>query len=222
VSSDPDSHDFFHPTRAETIASALRRAILAGDYAPGARLRQAAIATRFGVSTTPVREAFTALAREGLVRQDPHRGVVVFEPSVDELNEIYEMRAVLEPLATEIAAPVLSAAGLAALGELVAEMRTASPERYAVLNHEFHTQIYSAAQRPRLVDIISTLREASASYLRLTVRFPDEVYRGRVQDEHEAILDALRARAAKRAGKLCGAHLKHNQKHVAQLVRDNR
>src|SRR5213593_1234309 len=81
-------------TRAEAIAAELRRAILVGELAPGDRLRQAEMAERYGVSTTPVREAFTALAGEGLVRQDAHRGVVVFSPSVDEVSETYEIRIV--------------------------------------------------------------------------------------------------------------------------------
>jgi DNA-binding GntR family transcriptional regulator len=69
--------------------------IQARELEPGQRLRQAEVAARFGVSTTPVREAFTALAQEGFVRQDAHRGVVVFEPSLEELTETFEIREVL-------------------------------------------------------------------------------------------------------------------------------
>lgn len=208
-------------TRAEAIANELRRLILAGEYPPGAHLRQAEIAERFAVSTTPVREAFTALAREGLVRQDAHRGVVVFQPSLDELNEIYEIRAVLEPLAAELAARKLTDKDLAELDRLVTEMRSATPEAYPLLNRDFHAIIYAAAGRPRLLDTISTLREASASYLTLTVRHYDVGYRDQVQAEHEQILDALQVRAGKRAAKAIREHLQHNQQHVAKLVADH-
>jgi len=62
-------------TRAQAVADELRRMIEEREFPPGAHLRQAQIAKSFGVSTTPVREAFTALAREGMVQQDAHRGV---------------------------------------------------------------------------------------------------------------------------------------------------
>src|ERR1700747_1182118 len=96
------------PTRAAAVADGIREMIRSGELPPGTHLRQTDFAERFGVSTTPVREAFVALAREGLVTQDAHRGVVVFRPSLQELDEIYEIRIALEPLATEIAAKQLS------------------------------------------------------------------------------------------------------------------
>src|SRR5437879_3251312 len=84
------------PTRAGAVAAHLRQLIMAGDLTPGTHLRQAEVAERFGVSTAPVREAFVILARQGLVRQDAHRGVVVFSPSRHELTEIYDLRKALE------------------------------------------------------------------------------------------------------------------------------
>src|SRR5882724_366701 len=132
-------------TRAVAVAAEIRRLIQDGALQPGERLRQASIASRFGVSTTPVREAFMALASEGLVRQDAHRGVVVFEPSLDELTETYEIRQVLEPLATGLAAPRLTDAELEVLEALLGQMRSASPPQYANLNREFHRRIYVAS-----------------------------------------------------------------------------
>jgi DNA-binding GntR family transcriptional regulator len=213
-----DERSVLPRTRSEAIAAELRRLILAGEYPPGARLRQTEIAERFAVSTTPVREAFTALAREGLVRQDPHRGVVVFAPSTDELNEIYEMRAVLEPLATELAAKRLTDEDLATLEGYVKQMRKATPEDYPALNTAFHALIYAAAARPRLFDTIASLREASSSYISLTVRDYDEAYRRQVDAEHEEILAALQQRAPRKAAKAIREHLQHNQQHVGRLV----
>ena len=122
------------PTRAGAVAERLRDLIRSGELPSGAHLRQDEIAARFGVSTTPVREAFVALEREGLVRRHPHRGVVVFVPSVEELDEVYEIRAMLEPLATEIATKKLTEDDLVALERIVADMRTARPKRYLELN----------------------------------------------------------------------------------------
>jgi DNA-binding GntR family transcriptional regulator len=91
------------------VAEELRRLILSGELKAGARLRQVELAQRFNVSTTPVREAFTVLARQGLVRHDVQRGVVVFSPSEKDVRENYELRIALEPLATEIAARTMGA-----------------------------------------------------------------------------------------------------------------
>jgi len=206
------------PTRAEAVAAELRRLIQTGEYAPGDRLRQTAIAARFGVSTTPVREAFTSLAREGLVRQDAHRGVVVFEPSLDELRENYEIRMALEGLATELAASRLQPDDLEHLGELVEQMRRVEVERVPALNHAFHTRIYAVTGRPRLAEMIESLREAASSYMGLTVRNFDPAYRDAIQDEHDAILAALAAGSGKRAGRLMRAHLRHNQRQLTMLI----
>src|SRR5262247_1387502 len=91
-------------TIAAQVAGRLKEEILAGERAAGSRLRQVEIARRFGVSTTPVREALAALQREGLVRLHPQRGAVVFVPTVDDLREHYEIRAALEALAAARAA----------------------------------------------------------------------------------------------------------------------
>ena len=74
------------------------------SWSPAHRLRQVELAQRFGVSTTPVREALAALQSEGLVRLHPQRGAVVFAPTVEGLREHYEIRAALEALAAERAA----------------------------------------------------------------------------------------------------------------------
>lgn len=207
-------------TRAQAVADELRRLIQEGVYEPGARLRQAEIAKQFGVSTTPVREAFTVLAREGLVHQDAHRGVVVFDPSLAELNENYEIREVLEGLATELAAGNLTEDDLDELDRLVAEMKVVDPPEVPNLNYEFHTLIYAAAERPRLAEIIDNLRKASASYLGMTVRHYDAKYAKEIQVEHGEIVAALRKGSGKRAAKLMRDHLRHNQRQVAGLIPD--
>jgi len=209
------------PTRAGAVAERVRELIRSGELAPGTHLRQDEIAARFGVSSTPVREAFLALEREGLVRRHPHRGVIVFMPSVEELGELYEIRAVLEPLATEIAAKQLSEDDLKALKRIVAEMRTARPKRFVELNDELHTRIYAAADRPRLREIIDGLREPAANYISMNVDLYDREYRAEVQAEHEAVLEALQSRSAKRAARAMREHLEHSGKHIVSLIEES-
>ena len=209
------------PTRAGAVAERVRELIRSGELAPGTHLRQDEIAARFGVSSTPVREAFLALEREGLVRRHPHRGVIVFMPSVEELAQLYEIRAVLEPLATEIAAKRLSEDDLVALERIVAEMRTARPKRFVELNDELHTRIYAAADRPRLREIIDGLREPAANYISMNVDLYDREYRAEVQAEHEAVLEALQSRSAKRAARAMREHLEHSGKHIVSLIEES-
>jgi DNA-binding GntR family transcriptional regulator len=206
------------PTRAGIVADQLRQMIKSGELAPGTHLRQAEFAERFGVSTTPVREAFLTLAREGLLRQDAHRGVVVFDASVEELGEIYEIRAVVEPLATQIATKQLSDEDLDELERILAEMRRAEPAHYIELNGAFHARIYRAAGRPRLVAIINGLRESSASYIGMNLDRYDAAYRRQTQAEHGEILAALRARTPKRAARAMRDHLEHSARHVVHLI----
>jgi DNA-binding GntR family transcriptional regulator len=160
------------------------------------------------VSTTPVREAFASLAREGLVRQGAHRGVVVSAPSADELRETFEIRAVLEAFATHLAVRKLTAEDLATLEEMVGEMRDATSGRYVDLNRLFHRRIYAAAERPRLLEIIEQLREIAGNDLNVTVRRYGHVYRNRVQAEHQAIVDALAHKDGELASRLVGNHIR--------------
>ena len=207
-------------TRAGAVTQRLRAMIKSGELPPGTRLRQADFAERFGVSTTPVREAFVALAREGLVTQDAHRGVVVFESSIDELHEVYEIRIVLEPLATEIAAKQLSDDEIAALEHIVTQMRKAKPARFVELNEELHDRIYAATGRKRLLEVIDKLRETAAHYVGIgVIRYHPE-YRKDVEGEHEEIVAALKARAPKRAARAMREHLEHSARHVAELIAD--
>jgi DNA-binding GntR family transcriptional regulator len=206
-------------TRAETVADELRRRIQSGKLAPGTRLRQGEIAELIGVSTTPVREAFTALAREGLIRYDAHRGAIVFLPSIDELREIYEIRIVLEPLATALATDSLSEQQLDRLEEIVNRMRvTADPHKYLELNRAFHTRIYEAARRQRLTELIDNLRDAGSGYIALLEDVDDPVYAAEVQAEHEEILAALRRRDSKRAAAAVARHLQNSLDHQARRV----
>jgi DNA-binding GntR family transcriptional regulator len=150
-------------TTAKVVAGMLRDEIQDGGLAPGTRLRQNEVAGRFGVSTTPVREAFAQLQAEGLVRIDPHRGAVVFHPTAEDLLEYYEIREVLESLAVRHAIERLTPAIAKNLNELIDRMRrTTDARRWLRLNDEFHLKLYECARRPHLSSLIDNLRDASS------------------------------------------------------------
>src|SRR5512132_3604626 len=202
-------------TVAGLVAERLRAEIVAGKLLAGTKLRQVEIARRFDVSTTPVREALAALQREGLVRLHPQRGAVVFLPSVEDLREHYEIRAALESLAAARTAEHFEKGWAKPLEAYLREMRGGpAAGRYIELNQRFHTQLYEHCGRPRLVEMIAALRDASSAYLhiyRAAADFPVE----RLDAEHRRILAACLARDADEAAAATREHLQNTVEHVA-------
>src|SRR4051794_29919115 len=177
-------------TIAGQVAARLKAEILAGERTAGTKLRQVEIAQAYGVSTTPVREALAALQREGLVRLHPQRGAVVFVPTVEDLREHYEIRAALEAVAARPTAGRLEEPWAAPLELLLKEMRKGPPaQRYIELNQAFHTQLYEHCERPRLVEMIASLRDASSAYLHI-YRAAEDFPVARLDGEHHRILAA--------------------------------
>jgi DNA-binding GntR family transcriptional regulator len=204
-------------TITDALVDQLREQIRTGHLPPGSRLRQADVAAEFNVSTTPVREAFAALEREGLLVSSPHRGVVVFQPTVEDLQETYEIRIPLEALATELGVKNMTDDDLAELETLLAAM-DAEPDhqRYTELNLTFHSTIYRTARRPKLAKLIADLRESSAAYLRLYAEVSPTAQE--TQADHTLIVEACQARAPKRAAKAMVTHLERTVQHVSDAL----
>ena len=207
-------------TVTEMTLEQLRAAIRSGEIAPGSRLRQMETAKRLGVSSTPVREAFAALEREGLVVSTAHKGIVVFEPTLVDLHEAYQIRTLLEVFATEHAVPLMQDADFDDLAGLMAEMealRGGDPSRFVELNRAFHARIYAVAGMPRLERMISDLRDSSEAYVAM--------HRSLVRDEaqtnadHAAIADACRRGDTAAAGEATRSHLGHTMDALTRELR---
>lgn len=197
------------------VAERLRAEILAGERPSGSRLRQVELSRRFGVSTTPVREALAMLQQEGLVRLHPQRGAVVFLPTVADLREHYEIRGALEALAAAAAASAFVPEWAAPLEELLDDMRYGPPAgRYIALNQRFHTELYEHSGRPQLVAMIARLRDASSAYLHI-YRAAEDFPVARLDAEHRAILAACVARDPDAAAEATREHLRATVEHVA-------
>ena len=208
-------------TIAEQVAAALRDEIASGQLAAGTRLRQVEVAQRFGVSTTPVREAFGLLQSEGLVQIDTHRGVTVFLPSVQDLIEHYEIRMALEMMAAEKAAEHFQAQDASPLVALLDEMHgTTDAARYVELNQQFHMELYSLAGRTRLVTMIEELRNASIAYNHLyaAADVPKDTETERLDREHREILAACEANDPVRAAHAVRHHIQQTIMHVTKLL----
>jgi DNA-binding GntR family transcriptional regulator len=197
------------------VIDRLREDIRTGELAPGTRLLQLEIAARYGVSSTPVREAFSALEREGLLVSSPHRGVIVFRPTVEDLRETYEIRVALESLLIATAVPRLTDDDLDALDVIIEQMDAASDDRSQLssLYRDFQLRISAAAGMPKLEKLVADLRDASAAYLRLYADLAPGTDTARL--EQLQVVRACRARSVPNARKAAIAHLRHTVETVA-------
>jgi DNA-binding GntR family transcriptional regulator len=189
-----------------TVTSALREWILHGKLPGGERLRQDAIATRFGVSQMIVREAFKQLVTEGFLKAEPRRGVSVAFLSADEAQEMTELRGLIEAKALEWAIPQMSKPDLEKAARILAELdRAKSTDRIISLNARFHEALYAPARKERTLAMIANLRMNFERYLRFT--WEETHYLDQSQKEHREILDLCIAGDAKRACALLKQHI---------------
>ena len=185
----------------------LHQGIVTGTIPGGTRLVQASIAEEMAVSTRPVRDALRELAAEGFVRLDDRGGAVVHELCRSELQDIYEIRMMLEPVATARAARLATREAMLRAAELLALMETETDcTVWAEHNSGFHNVIVGAGNSPRLVAMLKNLRELSALYVTHSiVAMP-----GRAQHanaEHAQILRAVLARDPEAAADAALRHL---------------
>jgi DNA-binding GntR family transcriptional regulator len=188
------------------VAETLRTAIVDGTLAPGAPLRQDALARHFSVSAIPVREALRQLETEGWVKVEMNKGATVAPLSADEAREIYEIRAALESLAIGLAIPVHTPATLRhAEAFCKAASAESDPALYVARNQAFHLSLYEPAARPRLLEMIGVLHIRGERYLRLKFGLPS--YKGESDREHAALLKAVRRGDVATAQSLVTKHL---------------
>lgn len=179
---------------AETVPARISRIlaerIIAGQLAPGARLRQDHIAEEFGASHVPVREAFRRLEAQGLAVSEPRKGVRVAGFDLAEVKEVAAMRAVLEELALRHAAPHLTTAILAAAEEACkAGDNSRDVREWEAANRHFHRLILTPCDMPRLLASIDDLHATSARFLFVAWQ---SNWEARTDHDHRAILAALR------------------------------
>lgn len=205
-------------TAHELVRLTLRKAILAGVLPGGTRLVQADIASQLEVSTTPVREALRDLATEGLIQLDAHRGAIVRSMDLDEVREIYGLRMVLEPLAVRRAIEKITEEEIQAAEELNMQMQaTEDRALWVELNAKFHDVLTEPAGSPRLLSLITSLRDAAAMYVGLALNSAPDVQR-QAEGEHQILLEAYRNRNVEIA---VNSTLEHLQATLDVIESDN-
>lgn len=192
---------------ASSVYTRLREGIVHGTYAAGEPLVETALAARFGISRTPVREALRRLEQDGLVERGS-RGMRVSRRSPEQILEIYEVRIVLETAAARSAAGRRTALDLARLEQIHQAMRGASPDDpdgLAAADRKFHEVVWAMSHNPTLVDLLKRLQ----AHL---VRDPGTTLCAKarcqtVLDEHGELVEAIRNGDGERAAAVAERHM---------------
>ena len=208
-------------TWQEAAVEQLREAIIRGVYQPGQRLKQQELARTLGCSPVPVREALHRLAAEGFLVIDPQRGARVADFNSRELEEIYEVRTLLEGRAAERAAERMTPETARRLRAILDKMETpdVAPVDWVRLNWEFHDGLYASAEQEFLRKTISNLRRSMEPYLRLDIAQVRNYAAGR--REHRAILQACVRKDAKLAARHTIAHLRRTAQGLIEYVQSH-
>jgi DNA-binding GntR family transcriptional regulator len=207
------------------VADRLRDQIIRGEIAEGAQLRQDAIATQFRVSRIPVREALRQLDAEGLITIVPNRGAVVPALSPDDVEELFTIRALLEPELLKLSIPHLTEEDFTAAGKVlrkyVSELRIEDHVgTWGRLNWQFHSILYSRANRPYFMSILRNVNNNGERYTRLQLYLTHGMKRANV--EHHKILELCRKRDSSAACKLLKQHIQFAGQSLKQVLQQRR
>ena len=207
----------------------LRRLILEGEYGPNERLVEEQLAERLGVSRTPIRQALTMLEAEGLVEIAPNKGAMVCSFTIEDVWDIYDLRAVLEGHAARRAADRIDEDGLARLRSLAEDMENILPGRFlgheeeirwlVATNQEFHGTIVSASRNGRLEKLIRRTVEVPLMFKAFYWYGPHE---RRISNHyHRQILEALAAGDGERAEIIMREHVYEGRDFVIRALEDD-
>ena len=206
----------------DVVFNTLREAILKGDLKPGERLMELQLASKLGVSRTPIREAIRMLEQEGLAVTTPRKGAEVAKMTLKDMEDVLEIRDALDELAVRIACQKITDEQLKQL-EDVKELfekntQTNKVKNIAEADVSFHDVIYEATGNPKLVTLLNNLREQvyryRVEYIKDPKNYPTLIA------EHEAILDSLKNRDVKNAVEAMHVHVANQAEAVKMVIQE--
>lgn len=208
----PIKLDSYKPLR-EVVTETLRDAIVSGVLKPGERLMEIQLAEELGVSRTPVRESIRKLELEGFVVMVPRRGTYVADLSIKDINEVYEIRTVLDVLAAGLAAERITEDELEELERLLVQIGEYvdenNVEKLIEYDSQFHDVLYRASRNDRLVGIINNLREQFTRFRSISMKYP-----GRMKntvEEHTRLVEAIAQRNPELAQQIAREHMENSE-----------
>jgi DNA-binding GntR family transcriptional regulator len=210
-----------HKTVAAAVADELRQRILNGEFSPGTQLRQDALAIEFGISRIPVREALLQLEASGLIKIVPHRGAVVSGFSLEEIEDVFQLRIQLEPSLLILSAHHFTKADYKELHGIKDEyslaLQSGLVQQWGELNQRFHIGLLRHAGRPRSMGIVAGLLQDCDRPTRLQLSVSGDVARAEV--EHSTILNLCEAGEIVSAANLLRSHIEHAGHSLIEIYR---
>ena len=213
--------DAYLPLR-DVVFQTLRGAILKGDLKPGERLMELQLASKLGVSRTPIREAIRMLEQEGLAVTIPRKGAEVAKMTEKDMEDVLEIRLSLEGLAVRLSCEKITPAALQELKVAMEnfEEKTRSGQFVEMANADvkFHEILYKASNNPKLQQLLNNLREQMYRY-RVEYLKDDSIY-PRLIEEHQKMYDALKSKDSKLAESYVERHLHNQAEAVKKIIRE--
>ncbi len=199
-----------YKTRTQLVVETLREKILSGEIKAGQPLRQAALAEELNVSRIPVREALLQLEAEGLVSFEPHKGATATELNASQVDELFELRAMLEGDLLAASIPNLSEDDLEHATQLLSRLDKAlgkenAANTWSELNSNYHNCLYSGANRPQTKDLVDTLNKNADRYIRMHLLWAGGI--SKAESEHNDLLSLCKARDVEQAVALLKHHI---------------
>lgn len=207
----------------ESICTQVRDQVISGKIPPGTPMLQDVVAARLGVSKIPVREAFSRLEREGLLVLKPRRGYAVASFEIDEIVEIFDLRAIVEEHAARLAARNRTEADVQRAKRIEREMEQLDPkspsyyDNWCELNREFHDAIIESSKAAHVIRTAIRLRNVVEPYVRLESRMTGT--ETIAEEEHRAILAALERGDEEAIATLSAAHCQHTRDRLVEGLR---
>ena len=204
------------------VAAHLRKMIVEGELAPGARVPERILCERFGISRTPLREALKVLSYEGLLELNPNRGATVTEVSENAVDEMFPVIGALEALAGRLACAHVSEQQMADLETLHAQMlahfRQGNAAEYFRTNEQIHEAILQASNNTVLIKTYHDLSRR-VRRMRYIARLTPERWQQAVT-EHEQMITALRGRDGEMLASVLHKHLETKLETVKSHLRE--
>lgn len=195
----------------------IKRRILVGDFAADDRLREVNVAQLLNMGRTPVREALKRLEDEGLLTHEPRRGLVVTRIDQRGVTELYAMREVLEGAAAEFAARHATDAEIENMAAILEDERRPGADAVA-LNLAFHNAIYAAAHNRHLIRSLNALTDTTYLLGRSTLAAQERA--DKANEEHSAVIAAIRARDPQAAGEAARHHIRQAYLERLRMLRN--
>jgi DNA-binding GntR family transcriptional regulator len=205
---------------ADAVADRIRHLILSGEMPDGHPLRQDALAEQMGTSRIPVREALSRLESEGLVANYPHRGYIVTGLSRDEIEELFDLRGLLEPELIRYAIPRFTDADLnnarSILKEYDASLVTEDVDSWGDMNRRFHMALYTPSGRTKTLDIVKGLLVNADRYTRLVLTIGDGV--NKAQEDHNGLFELCCSGSVNQAVALTRDHIQRTGVELLRML----